>query len=101
MSAWLWVNLSLGALFVMAIVGVPLWMVVLRRPDTGTASAPAIQPAHALAREATAHAWRTARWQAAAATLAGSLREAERSAQASAERTTARRARPELDQGLT
>jgi hypothetical protein len=90
MSAWLWVNLSLGALFVMAIVGIPLWM-VLKRPDTGTASAPAIQPAHALAREATAHVWRTARWQAAAATLAGSRREAERSAQASAERTTARR----------
>jgi hypothetical protein len=33
MSAWLWVNFSLAALFVLAIVGVPLWL-VLRRPDT-------------------------------------------------------------------
>jgi len=32
--AWLWLNLSLGALFVLAIVAIPLWL-VLRRPDTG------------------------------------------------------------------
>jgi hypothetical protein len=29
---WLWLNLTLGALFVAAIVGVPLWL-VLKRPD--------------------------------------------------------------------
>jgi hypothetical protein len=29
---WLWLNLGLGALFVLAIVGVPLWLVV-KRPD--------------------------------------------------------------------
>jgi len=28
---WLWVNFSLAALFVLAIVGVPLWL-VLRQP---------------------------------------------------------------------
>ena len=33
MAMWLWINLSLGALFVLAIVGVPLWLVITR-PDT-------------------------------------------------------------------
>lgn len=33
MSLWLWLNLAIGALFVLAIVGVPLWLVVAR-PDT-------------------------------------------------------------------
>jgi hypothetical protein len=91
MSMWLWVNLSFGALFVLAIVGIPLWM-VLRRPDTGpgAAAAPAARPAHALAREATAHVWRTARWQGAAAALA-SRRDA------GAQPTASRQARPELD----
>jgi hypothetical protein len=30
--AWLWLNLTLGALFAAAIIGVPLWL-VLNRPD--------------------------------------------------------------------
>lgn len=34
MSTWLWVNLALGAPFVLAVVGVPLWLVVTR-PDAG------------------------------------------------------------------
>jgi hypothetical protein len=34
MALWLWLNLGLGALFVLAIVGVPLWLVITR-PDTG------------------------------------------------------------------
>ena len=33
MAVWLWLNLGLGALFVLAIVGVPLWLVITR-PDT-------------------------------------------------------------------
>jgi hypothetical protein len=92
MSMWLWVNLSFGTLFVLAIVGIPLWM-VLRRPDTGpgTAAMPAARPAHALAREATAHAWQAARWQSRAAGVAGSRREA------GSQRTARQRVRPELD----
>src|SRR5260370_38232959 len=68
MSMWLWVNLSLGALFVLAIVGIPLWM-VLNRPDRlpVTATTPAARPAHAPPREATAHVVRKARWPAAPA----------------------------------
>jgi hypothetical protein len=44
MSAWLWVNLALGALFVAAIVGVPLWLVIAR-PDTGSSPRPSAAPA--------------------------------------------------------
>jgi len=33
MTAILWMNLSLGVLFVLAIVGIPLWMTI-KRPDT-------------------------------------------------------------------
>jgi hypothetical protein len=32
--AWIWVNLVIGAVFVLAISGIPLWL-VLTRPDTG------------------------------------------------------------------
>jgi hypothetical protein len=32
MASWMWLNLVLGAVFVLAIVGVPLW-IVLRHPD--------------------------------------------------------------------
>ena len=41
MSTWIWLNLVFGALFVSAVVGIPLWMVIAR-PDTGPqhASAP-------------------------------------------------------------
>ncbi|HLX49012.1 MAG TPA: hypothetical protein VKS82_11825 [Streptosporangiaceae bacterium] len=39
--AWLWLNLTLGALFAAAIIGVPLWL-VLTRPDR--APEPADQP---------------------------------------------------------
>jgi hypothetical protein len=38
MAVWLWLNLGLGALFVLAIVGVPLWLVITR-PDTSPAGA--------------------------------------------------------------
>ena len=38
MALWLWLNLGLGALFVLAIVGVPLWLVITR-PDTPPARA--------------------------------------------------------------
>lgn len=38
MALWLWLNLGLGALFVLAIVGVPLWLVITR-PDTPPAGA--------------------------------------------------------------
>ena len=67
MSMWLWANLGLGAVFVLAIVGIPLWM-VLRRPDVGADAATPVttRPAHALAREATAHAWHSTGWRAAA-----------------------------------
>jgi hypothetical protein len=41
MSTWIWLNIVFGALFVLAVVGIPLWMVIAR-PDTGPrhASAP-------------------------------------------------------------
>jgi len=39
-STWMWLNVVLGALFVLAVVGVPLWMVIAR-PDTGPQPAPA------------------------------------------------------------
>jgi len=40
MWTWMWLNLSLGALFVLAVVGIPLWLVIAR-PDTGPQRAPA------------------------------------------------------------
>jgi hypothetical protein len=40
MSTWIWLNLVFGALFVLAVVGIPLWMVIAR-PDTGPGRAPA------------------------------------------------------------
>lgn len=50
MTIWLWVNLALGALFVLAIVGVPLWLVITR-PDTGPdTTAPAWRHVHVLER---------------------------------------------------
>jgi hypothetical protein len=32
MATWLWLNLVLGAFFVLAIAGIPLWL-VLKHPD--------------------------------------------------------------------
>ena len=49
MPTWMWLNICFGALFILAVVGVPLWM-VLARPDTGPRPAPASPPP----------AWRTA-----------------------------------------
>jgi hypothetical protein len=40
MSTWIGLNFFFGALFVLAVVGVPLWM-VLARPDTGPQRGPA------------------------------------------------------------
>jgi hypothetical protein len=40
MPTWLWLNILWGALFVLAIVGVPLWLVIAR-PDAGPQDAPA------------------------------------------------------------
>jgi hypothetical protein len=40
MPTWLWLNIFWGALFVLAIVGVPLWLVIAR-PDAGRQDAPA------------------------------------------------------------
>jgi hypothetical protein len=34
MSYWMWLNLSLAAVFFAGIVGIPLWMVI-KRPDVG------------------------------------------------------------------
>jgi hypothetical protein len=62
MALWLWLNLGLGALFVLAIVGVPLWL-VLTRPDTPPARAEL--PAWRRVREQ--HARQAAARQAAAA----------------------------------
>jgi hypothetical protein len=39
MSTWMWLNICFGALFIAAVVGVPLWMVIAR-PDTGPRPAP-------------------------------------------------------------
>ena len=41
---WLWINLALGAFFVLAIVGIPLW-IVIARPDTGPPAGPRPAPA--------------------------------------------------------
>jgi hypothetical protein len=32
--SWLWLNISLGGLFVLAVVGIPLWMVI-KQPGSG------------------------------------------------------------------
>jgi hypothetical protein len=40
MSTWIWLNFFFGALFVLAVVGIPLWM-VLARPDTRPQRGPA------------------------------------------------------------
>ena len=40
MPTWLWLNILWGALFVLAIVGVPLWLVITR-PDAGPQETPA------------------------------------------------------------
>jgi hypothetical protein len=34
MATWIWLNLCLGTLFVLAVVGIPLWLVIAR-PDAG------------------------------------------------------------------
>jgi hypothetical protein len=43
MTTWMWLNICFGALFILAVVGVPLWMVITR-PDTGPRPAPASPP---------------------------------------------------------
>ena len=43
MSTWMWLNICFGALFILAVVGAPLWMVIAR-PDTGPRPAPASLP---------------------------------------------------------
>jgi hypothetical protein len=40
MSTWILLNFAWGALFVVAVVGIPLWLVITR-PDTGPRRAPA------------------------------------------------------------
>jgi hypothetical protein len=40
MSTWILLNFAWGALFVVAVVGVPLWLVIAR-PDTGPQRTPA------------------------------------------------------------
>ena len=79
MALWLWLNLGLGALFVLAIVGIPLWL-VMTRPDTAPAFAEL--PAWRRAREHRAQqaaaqqaaAQQAAARQAAAQAAAGSSR---------------------------
>ena len=46
---WFWLNIPLGALFFLAIAGIPLWMVI-RHPDYRLAST------NATGKSATAHA---------------------------------------------
>ena len=94
MSAWLWVNLSLGALFVLAIVGIPLWL-VMTRPDTApdTEAAPEWRRVRVFGKAAALPAWRQAPRSAAAA----ARRDAERAAAAGARPAAVRRARPEFD----
>jgi hypothetical protein len=58
MPAWMWLNVVLGALFVLAIVGVPLWMVIAR-PDTGpqrASASPGRGPRTSQARRPVPHA---------------------------------------------
>jgi hypothetical protein len=43
MPSWVWLNICFGALFILAVIGVPLWMVIAR-PDTGRRPAPASPP---------------------------------------------------------
>ena len=91
MSMWLWVNLSLGAMFVLAIVGVPLWLVIAR-PDTGPQSVSAAAWRRQTIRERAASqpAWRPARRHPAGAAPAASRQGAPRAA--------GRLVRPGLDQ---
>lgn len=64
MTVWMWLNSGLGALFVLAIVGVPMWLVI-RHPDTPPAFAelPSWRPARehrarqAAARQAASETW--------------------------------------------
>ena len=90
MSLWLWVDLSLGALFVLAIVGIPLWIVV-KRPDTGpdTAAAPAWR-SHAAQGAMAVPAQRPADWPYAEEALARSRGEAERPRAAGGQRMARR-----------
>lgn len=62
MTVWLWLNLALASLFVLAMVGVPLWLVI-SRPDSG--AAPAQLPAWWWARERRAAQAAAARHRAA------------------------------------
>ena len=39
MSSWVWLNFPLCGLFMLAVAGVPLWMVITR-PDTGPQRSP-------------------------------------------------------------
>ena len=75
MSTWLWINVSLGALFVLAWVGVPLWLVITR-PDTGPdgAGTAGWRRPHAPERAAAAPAAGPARRSPAARELAGARR---------------------------
>jgi hypothetical protein len=67
MSYWMWLNLSLAAVFFAGIVGIPLWM-VLRHPETGPQATTAPAQAHAWKRYWAAQRVRsTADRQAAAA----------------------------------
>jgi hypothetical protein len=43
MPSWVWLNICFGALFILAVIGVPLWMVITR-PDTGRRRAPTSPP---------------------------------------------------------
>ncbi len=43
MSTWMWLNICFGALFILAVVGVPLWLVIAW-PDTRPRPAPASPP---------------------------------------------------------
>jgi hypothetical protein len=42
---WLWLNASVGAVFVLPVAGVPLWL-VLRHPDNGPCTSGKAGPGH-------------------------------------------------------
>ena len=43
MPSWVWLNICFGALFILAVIGVPLWMVIAG-PDSGRRPAPTSPP---------------------------------------------------------
>ncbi len=65
MPVWFWLNIPLGAVIFLAIVGIPLWLVI-KHPDTGEEIAPAASRRRAAIPIHVASMNEAARWREAA-----------------------------------